>query len=315
MVSLTFSLCHFPVCMSGKDLSLFVQHSSVSASLPPDRNCVSTLHNTILYAGTFKEDVSECRLSVDGHMERRACGNHLSLIGRLCYSHGVVYAYRNHRYKAVPLDTLVTSTSQGPAIRGVKFQNNFILDGRCYLVLAIHVQHGPTDKTMTVYREIEDDTGGWMEVECTTPVLYDTRLTLPMVGGRAYGVSADGRVVSFNPRDGWVYEECTLPYWSPDGYKQTCLIQLGHYILITQRYTDTHHNTVYHWSAYDTISGEMYGLGNESFGVRLGMFTPAQAVPSPPNHLHYIDPALVYPHHGMRWGIIPPESVVVPDEG
>ncbi|GCA64207.1 hypothetical protein KIPB_013578 [Kipferlia bialata] len=147
-----------------------------------------------------------------------------------------------------------------------------------------------------------------------TPGITSSLIPLPVIGGRVYGVSSRGSVVSFHPREGWTVSGGALPRWR-DLYVGTCLLALGRYLLITQPYTNTLHNKVYHWWAYDTISGEVTECRDQSFGGNEGMFTPALAVLAHPNHLYYIDPALVYPHPDMRWGIIPPSSVVVVDEG
>ncbi|GCA63538.1 hypothetical protein KIPB_010519 [Kipferlia bialata] len=147
-----------------------------------------------------------------------------------------------------------------------------------------------------------------------TPDICTSFIPLPVIGGRAYGVSARGCVVSFHPREGWTVTESAIPQWT-NLYVGTSLLSVGRYLLITQPSTNIHHNKVYHWWAYDTISGEVTECPEQAFGGNEGMFTPALAVLEHPNTIHYIDPKLVYPHPDMRWGIISPGSVVVVDEG
>ncbi|GCA65335.1 hypothetical protein KIPB_016888 [Kipferlia bialata] len=114
-------------------------------------------------------------------------------------------------------------------------------------------------------------------------------------------------MVSFHPSEGWTVAGGDVP--TPPEYLYVWSIGVGHYgIVCYEKETPG----AYTWSAYDTISGETMRLPDLEFSCRMGMFYPALAVPSYPDKLHYIDPALVYPHSDLKWGIIPPSAVVVP---
>ncbi|GCA62679.1 hypothetical protein KIPB_005109 [Kipferlia bialata] len=183
----------------------------------------------------------------------------------------------------------------------------FALDAICYVVVSHRVIAG-NRRLDTLCMDTGITPTEWVMSTHPTPRLCNSSVPLPVIGGRVYGLSTGGSLVSFNPREGWVVTKTRAPHRRLG----VCLLSLGHYLLVTQKYTDTHFNTMYHWCLYDTISGEVAVLPDQTFGGDLGMFTPALAVMARPNTIHYIDPALVYPHHGMRWGIIPPSAVVVP---
>ncbi|GIQ84669.1 hypothetical protein KIPB_006209 [Kipferlia bialata] len=78
-------------------------------------------------------------------------------------------------------------------------------------------------------------------------------------------------------------------------------------------YDNRYYEDRYVWSLYDTISGEVCRIGVEEVDCR-GIYYPSLAVRGASGRIQYINPALVYPHTHMEWGVIPVGELVMPED-
>ncbi|GCA62104.1 hypothetical protein KIPB_001234 [Kipferlia bialata] len=237
---------------------------------------------------------------------------------------GIVYPVRCRFDQTLPLDcvgargahnTRHQSIAPSPINwDAVYVQKVCTLGNHCYLTL----EANDTDKE-------EMSTGVWCfdpEGEGQRIVRHSAKVPefhyacpdrLCVIGNRAYTITVDGYMVWFHPETGWGGPEALV------NHKYLALVGMvpvGHLILITTSDRVTAHSP-YPWYVFDTISGEIGRLADETFVCGKYLFYPALAlvptVGSDPE-LHFIDPSLEYPHPDLRWGIIPPGEVVTGDE-
>ncbi|GCA62236.1 hypothetical protein KIPB_002188 [Kipferlia bialata] len=241
----------------------------------------------------------------------------------LFYMGGVLYVCTRGAAHMIPLDMPLDDRVDPPDVRAlyspvrVTGLCDFTLEGCFYIYGGTATED--VGGTYTMWRfDPEDTEAGWVPLVYTLwegvrlPASNDGKLCV--IGGRAYGLTDDGYVVSYDKQTGWSRPEGGRPLWQ--GHRSflnrpyTALMAVGHLLLIS--YRPDLYSEKWMWVAYDTISGEYGVYPFETSGCDDGMFTPALAVRSKRSaRLHYIDPALVYPHPDLRWGIIPPGRVAV----
>ncbi|GCA63525.1 hypothetical protein KIPB_010431 [Kipferlia bialata] len=227
---------------------------------------------------------------------------------------GVVYALGPETMLEIPQDTM-TSTAANVPMRTIRTDDpplgaSFTLNDCCYLLK--HTRPcNPGPSPMWVF---DPDSGserremGWVRLDHGAPRIHSELDKLCVSGNRAYGVSDKGRMMWFDDATGWACSEGPVVIQNPINVSKIDVMSLGHLMLVG---CDTR-CCPYQWSAFDTISGELCRFPDTVSGGNEGMLFPALAVRcSRPHKMRYIDPSLVYPHSGMRWGIIPPNAVVV----
>ncbi|GIQ90071.1 hypothetical protein KIPB_012718, partial [Kipferlia bialata] len=177
---------------------------------------------------------------------------------------GVVYAvlYNGRSVVSRPLDTRA-NFERGiprPSPGSGNTSGLFLLDSQCYTTFGA-ASYGEDVSTWRLDTACPEK--GWVDLGNNTPRLRDMyHLSTCVLGGKAYGVSYEGDVMTYDPKLG----SCTeVRYRETLGrHYGTSTTTIGHYILLS---TPTNsYNTAYQWMIYDTISGELGRLESEAFG-------------------------------------------------
>ncbi|GCA63413.1 hypothetical protein KIPB_009772 [Kipferlia bialata] len=228
---------------------------------------------------------------------------------------GVIYGYTCNGVDVLPLHTMIRTRIPIPSFIGdCLCKCHFVLDNLCYLVVEEVCQGiGAWERVprrYTLCLDPERPYEGYVDLSIPTPAMWNTLTPQQPRGDTFYGVSREGCVVSFKRGVGWSNTHCVVSHGKEPRleWRTVSVYPLGSLLLISQSFVGEHP-----WSLYDTISGEVAALPNKHFSCGK-VFYPDLAVLddcTPESFsFHYIDPALVYPHPGMRWGIIPPGAVV-----
>ncbi|GIQ82028.1 hypothetical protein KIPB_003099 [Kipferlia bialata] len=320
-----------PPSSSSASREPFFEFFPLMGSVPPGMGIagnkrLSVGHNEVMMNSFRTKEVMLCRLHSDMSVSAEAVAG-MDSEDVLFYHGGRVYFYdvkEVRRMRIVSLDNhtpVLHECPDWPRFWGSEQKGEDEQYETCWMTpfqlsgCLFFTGSGNLGKYATFVLDTDNEAAGWVRMRCPTPTLGFHHSNVAVVNETAYCFGRRG-LVRFSLREGWSEVESV-----PALCRNVCgMYPVGSLIVGLTQSRFVGGMPQLEIVAYDTISGEWQQWG-ESPGYRMYChMDPSHTLvlrrsdgKTDDTHRHMLavlDPALLYPHCGMRWAGVAPNRVL-----